>query len=145
VISASFLPIRRAGITNTGRITSAARVICQDRMSIVISTRITVIRLDTTDDSVSVNACWAPSTSLLSLLISAPVWVLVKNASGMRWMCPNTPVRRSKIRLSPTRAETQRCRIEKPASSTARPPSSSASWTTSPALRPRMPPLMISR
>jgi hypothetical protein len=95
VIVASRLPIRRAGITNTGRMTSETRVICQDSSSIAPNVSSTVIMLDTTEDSVSVNACCAPSTSLFSLLISAPVWVLVKNASGIRWMCPNTPVRRS--------------------------------------------------
>ena len=40
--------------------------------------------LQTTPDSVEVNACWAPITSLLSRLTSAPVWVRVKNASGIR-------------------------------------------------------------
>ena len=45
----------------------------------------TVSRLLTTLDSVPVNACWAPSTSLLSRLISAPVWVRVKKAMGIRW------------------------------------------------------------
>ena len=52
-------------------------------------------RCETTPDSVEVNACCAPMTSLLSRLTSAPVWVRVKNASGMRCTWSNTSVRRS--------------------------------------------------
>ena len=51
--------------------------------------------LDTTDDSVEVNACWAPITSVLSRLTSAPVWVRVKNATGIRCTWAKTWVRRS--------------------------------------------------
>ena len=51
--------------------------------------------LETTDDSVEVNACWAPTTSLLSRLTSAPVWVRVKKAIGIRCTCAKTRVRRS--------------------------------------------------
>ena len=51
--------------------------------------------LDTTTDSVEVNACWAPMTSVLSRLTSAPVWVRVKNAIGIRCTWANTLVRRS--------------------------------------------------
>ena len=77
--------MRRAGMTNTGSITSEIAVICQDSENITpaVSTRPTT--LDTSPDSVEVNACCAPSTSLLSRLTSAPVWVRVKNATGMRW------------------------------------------------------------
>ena len=50
----------------------------------------TLMTLLTTLDSVPVNACCAPSTSLLIRLISAPVWVRVKNAIGIRWMCSKT-------------------------------------------------------
>ena len=53
-------------------------------------TRVTLIRLDTIDESVSVKACWAPMTSLLSRLMRAPVWVRVKKAMGIFWMCSNT-------------------------------------------------------
>ena len=59
-------------------------MICQDRVSIAAITSATVSRLLTTLDSVPVNACCAPSTSLFSRLISAPVWVRVKNAIGIR-------------------------------------------------------------
>ena len=51
--------------------------------------------LDTTDDSVEVNACCAPITSVLRRLTSAPVWVRVKNATGIRWTWAKTWVRRS--------------------------------------------------
>ncbi len=60
-------------------------------VSVVISTT----TLDTTDPSVEVSACWAPSTSLLSRLIRAPVWVRVKNPMGMRWVWSNSLTRRS--------------------------------------------------
>ena len=50
---------------------------------------------DTTLDSTEVKACCAPMTSLFSREISAPVWVRVKNAIGMRCTCANTRVRRS--------------------------------------------------
>ena len=69
------------------------------------STMATVIRLPTTLDSSVVKACWAPMTSLLSRLTSAPVWVRVKKASGIRWMCRKTLARMSKMRPSPMTAE----------------------------------------
>ncbi len=70
-------------------------MICQDSENITaaVSTRLTTF--ETSPDSVEVNACWAPSTSLLSRLTSAPVWVRVKNASGMRWTWSKTAVRMS--------------------------------------------------
>ena len=73
-------PTRLAGTTKTGRMTRLTRVICQDRKNITTSTRATLMRLETIDESVSVKACWAPITSLLSRLMSAPVWVRVKKA-----------------------------------------------------------------
>ena len=48
------------------------------------------MRLLTTEESVSVKACCAPSTSLFSREMSAPVWVRVKKASGICWMWANT-------------------------------------------------------
>jgi hypothetical protein len=42
-----------------------------------------------------VKACWAPMTSLLSRLTSAPVWVRVKNATGICCTCSKTRLRRS--------------------------------------------------
>src|ERR1035437_7701039 len=64
---------------------------------------LTPITLPTSEEKVSVNACCAPSTSLLSREIRAPVWVRVKNDIGISLMCPNTRVRMSKISPSPTR------------------------------------------
>jgi hypothetical protein len=51
--------------------------------------------LPTVPDNVDVNACWAPITSLLRRLTSAPVWVRVKNWSGNRCTWSYTAVRRS--------------------------------------------------
>ena len=51
--------------------------------------------LDTTDDRVEVKACWAPTTSVLSRLTRAPVWVRVKKATGIRCTWLKTWVRRS--------------------------------------------------
>ena len=79
----------------------------------------TLIRLETIDDRVSEKACWAPMTSLLSRLISAPVWVRVKKASGILWMCSNTLDRMSKMSPSPTLAETHRMPMVSPVSTMA--------------------------
>ena len=99
--------------------------------------------LVTTLDRVPVKADWAPSTSLSSLLMRAPVWVRVKKAMGMRWMCENTLVRMSKIRPSPMRAEKKRSTRDSPASKKAMPPTIRASTTTRPDRWPRMPLLMM--
>src|SRR5664280_1604066 len=94
-------PTRFAGRTNTGRMTRLISVICHESRNITMRTSVTLIRLETTDDSVSVNACWAPMTSLLRRLISAPVWVRVKKAMGIFWMCSKTLERMSKMSPSP--------------------------------------------
>ena len=47
---------------------------------------------DTTEPSVPVTARWAPITSLFMRLTSAPVWVRVKNAIGMRCTWSNSAV-----------------------------------------------------
>ena len=67
--------------------TSDSRVICQDSAIITPAVSTRPITLDTTPESVEVNARWAPMTSLLSRLTRAPVWVRVKNATGMRCTC----------------------------------------------------------
>ena len=59
-------------------------------------------------------------TSLLSRLISAPVWVRVKKAMGIRWMCSNTLDRMSKMSPSPTLADTHRMPMVSPVSTMAR-------------------------
>ena len=58
-------------------------MICQERINIVTITIAMMRRLPTTEDKMSVAACWAPSTSF-SRLTSAPVWVQKKKASGIR-------------------------------------------------------------
>ena len=49
----------------------------------------------TTLDSTDVKACWAPMTSLLSRLTSAPVWARVKKAIGWRSTWEKTSARRA--------------------------------------------------
>ena len=95
VMTCSRRPTQRAGSRNSGVSSSAQRVICQDRNSMVATTSTRPMTLETTEDSVEVNACWAPITSVLSRLTSAPVWVRVKKATGIRWTWANTLVRRS--------------------------------------------------
>ena len=95
----------------------------------------TPITLPTTDEKVSVKARCASITSLLRRVTSAPVWVRVKNAMGMRWMCAKTCVRRSKMRPSPIRAEIQRChrlRPDVPTTASHGQDAGSTSWTTRP-------------
>ena len=95
MISCSRAPMRRAGSTNSGSITSESRVICQDSVNITAAVSARPTTLDTSPDNVEVNACCAPSTSLFSRLTSAPVWVRVKNASGIRCTWSKTAVRMS--------------------------------------------------
>ena len=60
-------------------------------MSVVTSTT----TFDTTEPSVPVTARWAPMHVVVQRLISAPVWVRVKNAIGMRCTWSNSLTRRS--------------------------------------------------
>ena len=83
-------------------------MICHDRTNIAASVVTTATTLPTTFDSVDVNACWAPWTSLLRRDTRAPVWARLKKPIGIRWTWSNTWVRRSWIRPSPMRAENQR-------------------------------------
>lgn len=78
-----------------------------------------VTTLLTTPDRVLLKARWAPMTSLLRRLTSAPVRVRVKNATGMRCTWSKTAVRRSRIRPSPRLAESQRLTRPSAASATA--------------------------
>ena len=97
-------------------------VIFQLKMDMATRVTPTLMALPMTELKVSVKACWAPRTSLLSLDINAPVWVRVKKAMGMRWMWVNTRFRMSNMRLSPTRDEIQRSHSPRRASKTAREP-----------------------
>ncbi len=112
-------PIRRAGITKTGSRISASNVICQLIAIMTPSVRVRVTMLDTTPDKVSLNARWAPMTSLLSRLTRAPVRVRVKNAIGIRCTWSKTARRRSRMRPSPMFADSHRTPIPAAASATA--------------------------
>ena len=94
-------PTRRAGSTNTGRITTASRVSRHSSTNMKTSVTLRVMTLPTPAPSVPVKARWAPITSLLRRLTRVPVWVRVKKASGMRCTWSNSRSRRSKIRPSP--------------------------------------------
>ena len=138
-------PIRLAGSTKTGRMIRLITVICHESRNITISTSVTLITLETTDDRVSVNACWAPITSLLSRLMRAPVWVRVKKAMGICWMCSNTWDRMSKMRPSPTFADTHLMPMVRPVSTMASTAATSASPMISDLLCSGMPLSMIER
>ncbi len=88
-------PTRLAGMTKIGRTISDSRV--RRHSSRVITTRVltSTMTLDTTLPRVLVTAFWAPMTSLFSRLISAPVWVRVKKATGIRCTLSNNATRRS--------------------------------------------------
>ncbi len=88
-------PSHRAGRRKMGSSSSASRVICQESSSITIRMNATLMRLPMTVERTSVNASWAPRTSLFNRVTSAPVWVRVKKAIGMRCTWSNTLVRMS--------------------------------------------------
>ena len=123
-------PIRRAGIRNSGISASDSSVICHEMLSITASVSVRVTRLVTTPDSVSENARCAPITSLPSRLTSAPVRVLVKNATGIRCTWSKTAVRRSRIRPSPIAEDSQRVTSDNAASATATAAMTNASLAT---------------
>ena len=122
--------MRRAGITKIGSSTSVNSVIDQERLSITARVRTRAMTLLTTPESVHVNARWAPITSLLRRLTSAPVLVRMKNATGIRWTWANTARRRSRITPSPIFADCQRSARPKPASATATTAMMTARMTT---------------
>ena len=95
LITCSLRPTRLAGTTNSGSTTSASRVSCHCRASIAMRVVTSTTTLLTTLPSVLVTAVCAPTTSLFSRLTSAPVWVRVKKATGIRWTLPNRATRRS--------------------------------------------------
>ena len=129
-IRAIRLPMRRAGTTNTGSSTSARSVICQDRVSITASAGTRVTTLPTTVDRVLLKARWTPMTSLLRRETRAPVRVRVKNATGIRCTWSKTAVRRSRMRPSPSVADSRRPRMPSAASASAISAISRASRTT---------------
>ena len=82
-------------MTNSGSTDSASSVSRQSRTSIAASVVTRPMTLLTTLPSVLVTAVWAPTTSLLSRDVIAPVGVRVKKAIGMRMTLPNNVERRS--------------------------------------------------
>ncbi len=94
-------------------------MIDQERLSITASVSTRAMTLLTTPESVHVNARWAPITSLLRRLTSAPVRVRMKNATGIRCTWAKTARRRSRITPSPILADCQRSASPKPASAMA--------------------------
>ena len=82
-IPASLRPTRRAGAMNSGSTIRVRIVSCHSRINISGSVVARTMTLETTEPSVEVTAVCAPMTSLLRRLISAPVWVRVKNATGI--------------------------------------------------------------
>ncbi len=85
----------RPGRMKNGMSARDSSVITQDRYTIVISTNTRVSPAENTVDRSWVTACWAPTTSVFSLLTSAPVCALVKNARGWRCTWSKILVRRS--------------------------------------------------
>ncbi len=87
--------MNRAGSRKKGTRASDASVSCHESVAIVAMMRTSETTLLTTLESTEVKACWAPITSLLSRLTSAPVWARVKNAMGWRSTCEKTWTRRA--------------------------------------------------
>ena len=88
-------PTRLAGRMNSGSTTSDSSVSRHSRRAMATSVVTNVMMLETTDPIVPVRARWAPMTSVFRRLVRAPVWVRVKNATGMRWTWANSATRRS--------------------------------------------------
>ncbi len=80
---------------NSGNTTKASRVRRHSRKNIAARVVTNTTTLLTTLPRVLVTAFWAPTTSLLSRLLSAPVCVRVKKATGMRCTLANRATRRS--------------------------------------------------
>ena len=94
-IACSRRPTRLAGMMNSGSTTSASSVSRHSSASIATSVVTSTTTLLTTLPSVLVTAVCAPTTSLFSRLVSAPVCVRVKKAIGIRWTLANRATRRS--------------------------------------------------
>ena len=127
-------PTRLAGMMKMGNTTSAMRVRRHSRRIIAANVVTSTMTLLTTLPNVLVTAVCAPTTSLFSRLMSAPVWVRVKNATGMRCTLANNAERRSKMSPSPMRALHHRCTMASSASSNAAATTNPASTAMSPRL-----------
>ena len=76
------VPTRLLTTKRIGTTVSDSSVTCHDRVAITTRVNATVSTSVNTVRNVDVNADWAPTTSLLSRLISEPVWVRAKKAMG---------------------------------------------------------------
>ena len=112
---------------------SASSVSRHSSTSIATSAVVSPTTLLTTLPSVFVTAVWAPTTSVPSRAVTAPVGVRVKNAMGIRCTLRNSAVRRSKISPSPMCALHQRCTTLSAASPTA----ATTAMTASTVIMPR--------
>ena len=88
-------PTRFAGAMKRGSTTSESRVRRHSSANIAVRVKASTTTFDTTEPSVDVTAVWAPTTSLLRREMSAPVWVRVKKATGMRCTLSKRATRRS--------------------------------------------------
>ncbi len=117
-------------------------VMRHSRKNIVATVVMPVIVFATTVPSVPVRARWAPITSLLRRLTSAPVWVRVKNESGRRCTWSKRATRRSKMTPSPMIADHQRSRNDSSAwaraATTTSPPSTVMRLRSPSAMAPSM-------
>jgi hypothetical protein len=85
---------RRSRTRKGGSTKSDRAVICQDRTNMGTSVATRVNTSEVTDAKVDTEV-WASSTSLVSRLISDPVWVRLKKATGIRCTWSYSWVRRS--------------------------------------------------
>ncbi len=101
-------PTIRAGTMNSGSSATASSVTRHSSRNIAERVTDTLMTLSTIPPSVPVRARWAPTTLLFSRVMSAPVWVRVKKASGMACTCSNSIVRRSRMSPSPMEEDSHR-------------------------------------
>ncbi len=92
-ISANRRPTRRAGAMKSGSTMRVRIVSRHSRKSMTGKVVASTMTLETTDPRVEVTAFWAPTTSLLRRLMRAPVWVRVKNATGIFWTLSKSATR----------------------------------------------------
>ena len=94
-MSPSRSPTRFAGATKTGNTTRDNRVSFHSSAIMATSVVTSTTTFDTTLPRVDVTAFCAPTTSLLRRLVSAPVCVRVKNATGICCTLSNNATRKS--------------------------------------------------
>ena len=82
-------------MTNSGRMDTARIVSRHSSCSMMIKVAITANTFEARVTKVELTACWAPTTSELSRLMSSPVFVFVKNPSDMAWRWSKSSRRRS--------------------------------------------------